>query len=143
MIYSKYGKLIKSKERLIKMATKFEVIKNWVENIADTDDLISVVSNVNSWNGALMEYTFYWMTDLDDLFSCCSAIELLNKLAPNFNTGHDGFIDTYAGLESCNAIDVATDIRDNAEEVAEAIAEAMEEYDIYIPSSLEELLEEE
>jgi Flp pilus assembly CpaF family ATPase len=72
----------------------------------------------------------------------CRGAEALEMLQA-FNTGHDGFIETYAGLESCNAIDVATDIRDNAEEVAEAIAEAMEEYDgMWIPSSLEEELEE-
>ena len=123
--------------------TKYEVIKNWIENIADTDDLISVVNSVNSWNGSLEEYNFYWMDDLNDLFSGCKATELLDKLAPDFNTGHDGFKDTYMGLESCNAIDVATDIKDNAEEVAEAIESAMEETDLYLPSELEEALEEE
>ena len=125
------------------MEKKIAIIKNWIENIADTNDLISVVSSVNSWDGALDEYTFYWMNDLDDLFSGCSAIELLDKLAPNFNTRHDGFKDTIYGLESCNAIDVATDIRDNAEEIAEAIAEAMEEGDIWLPITLENELEEE
>lgn len=125
------------------MATKQEIIKNWIMNIADNDDLISVVSSVNSWNDALSEYRFYWMDELDELFCGCKATELLDKLAPNFNTGHDGFIDTYAGLESCNVIEIATDIRDNAEEVAEAIAEAMEESDIYLPTTLENELEEE
>lgn len=125
------------------MEKKIAIIKNWIENIADTDDLISVVSSVNSWNGNLESYNFYWMDDLNDLFCDCKATELLDKLAPNFNTGHDGFKDTIYGLESCNAIDVATDIRDNAEEIAEAIADAMEEDDIYLPTTLENELEEE
>lgn len=123
--------------------TKQETIKNWIENTADTNDLISVVSNVNSWNGSLEEYNFYWMEDLDELFGGMRLTEFLDKLSPNFNTGHEGFKDTIYGLESCDAIDVATDIRDNAEEIAEAIAETMGEYDIWLPSSLEELLEEE
>lgn len=125
------------------MATKFEVIKNWMENIADNDDLISIVRQVNGWNGSLEEYNFYDMEDLDELFGGMRLTEFLDKLSSNFNTGHEGFKDTIYGLESCDAIDVVTDIRDNAEEIAEAIAETMGEYDIWIPSSLEELLEEE
>lgn len=123
--------------------TKQETIKNWIENTADTNDLISVVSGVNSWDGSLEEYTFYWMEDLDELFGEMCLTEFLDKLSPNFNTGHEGFKYTIYGLESCDAIDVATDIRDNAEEIAEAIAKTMGEYDIWLPSSLEELLEEE
>lgn len=122
--------------------TKYEIIKNWVENVADNDDLVSIVSSVNCWNGALEEYNFYWMDDLDDLFGELRLTEFLDKLAPNFNTGHDGFRDTIYGIESCDISDVAEDIKSNAEEVAEAIAEAMEEYDIDIPSELEEELEE-
>ena len=38
------------------MATKQEIIKNWAENIADNDDLISIVRQVNSWNGSLEDY---------------------------------------------------------------------------------------
>lgn len=122
--------------------TKYEIIKNWVENVADNDDLVSIVSSVNSWNGALEEYNFYWMDELDELFGEMRLTEFLDKLAPNFNTGHDGFRDTYMGIESCDITDVADDIKSNAEEVAEAIAEAMEEDDIDIPSELEEALEE-
>lgn len=121
------------------MANKYEIIKNWIENIGDNDDLISVVSSVNSWNGALEEYNFYWMDDLDELFGEMRLTDFLDKLAPNFNTGHDGFKCTIYGIESCDIVDVVNDIKDNAEEIAEAIAEA----DIYLPSELEEALEEE
>ena len=125
------------------MATKFEVIKNWMENIADNDDLISIVRQVNSWNGSLEEYNFYDMDELDDLFCDVKLTDFLSKLAPNFNHGDDGFRDTIYGIESCSMQDVVDDIKDNIEEVAEAIVDAMEEDDIWIPSSLEELLEEE
>lgn len=125
------------------MATKQEIIKNWMENIADNDDLISIIRQVNSWNGSLEEYNFYDMDELDDLFCGVKLTDFLSKLAPNFNHGDDGFRDTIYGIESCSMQDVVDDIKDNIEEVAEAIADAMEEDDIWIPSSLEEELEEE
>lgn len=125
------------------MASKYEIIKNWMENIADNDDLIYIVRQVNSWNGSLEEYNFYDMDELDDLFCGVKLTDFLSKLAPNFNSGDDGFRDTIYGIESCSMQDVVDDIKDNVEEVAEAIANAMEEDDIWIPLSLEELLEEE
>lgn len=125
------------------MATKFEVIKNWMENIADNNDLISIVRQVNSWNGSLEEYNFYDMDELDELFCGVKLADFLSKLAPNFNHGDEGFRDTVYGIESCSVQDVVDEIKDNIEEVAEAIADTMEEDDIWIPSSLEELLEEE
>lgn len=125
------------------MATKFEVIKNWIENEANNRDLISVVMGVISLNGSLEEYNFYYMDELDDLFCDVSLSDFLDKLAPNFNHGDDGFRDTIYGIESCSMQDVVDEIKDNIEEVAEAIADTMEEDDIWIPSSLEELLEEE
>ena len=125
------------------MATKFEVIKNWMENIADNDDLISIVRQVNSWNGSLEEYNFYDMDELDDLFCDVKLTDFLSKLAPNFNHGDDGFRDSYQGLESCSIDDVVSDIKDNIDDVVDAIVDAMEETDLYLPSELEELLEEE
>lgn len=125
------------------MATKFEVIKNWVENIADNDDLISIVRQVNGWNGSLEEYNFYDMDELDELFCDVKLTNFLSDLAPNFNYSDDGFRYTIYGIESCSMQDVVDEIKDNIEEVAEAIADAMEEDNIWISSSLEELLEEE
>jgi hypothetical protein len=125
------------------MEKKIAIIKNWIEDVASDDDLVSVVNSVTCWNGALGEYNFYWMEDLDELFGEMRLTEFLDKLAPNFNTGHDGFRETIYGIESCDISDVADDIKDNAEEIAEAIAEAMEETDLYLPSSLEDELAEE
>lgn len=121
--------------------TKYVVIKNWIENIASDKDLISIVRDVNSYNEELDEYNFYWMEELDELFSECSAIELLNKLAPNFDVNHDGFRDTIYGLESCAMQDVVDEIKDNIEEVAESIAYTIDEYDSWVPATLENELE--
>jgi hypothetical protein len=122
--------------------TKFEVIKNWVENIADNDDLICVVRQVNSYDGSLEDYTCYDMGELDELFCNCKVSEFLGKLAEGFDLNADGFRDTVWGIESVNYNDVAEEIRSNSEEVAEAIENNIEN-DIWIPASLENELEEE
>ena len=125
------------------MASKYEIIKNWIEDIADDSDIIQLVRQVNSWDGSLEEYNFYYMDELDELFCDVKLTDFLSKLAPNFYHGDDGFLDTVYGIESCSIHKVADDIKDNIDEVAEAIADAMEESDIWIPSSLEEKLDEE
>ena len=125
------------------MASKYEIIKNWIEDIADDNDIIQLVRQVNSWDGSLEEYNFYYMDELDELFCDVKLTDFLSKLAPNFYHGDDGFLDTVYGIESCSIHKVADDIKDNIDEVAEAIADTMEESDIWIPSSLEEKLYEE
>ena len=124
------------------MEKKIAIIKNWIENIADNDDLVSVVSSVCSWNGSLSEYEFFEMDSLNEFWGGCKVPDFLEKLAPNFNVSDDGYIDTIYGLQSISLADASQDIRDNSEEVAEAIAEAMEEDDIYLPTTLENELEE-
>lgn len=125
------------------MASKYEIIKNWIEDIADDSDIIQLVRQVNSWDGSLEEYNFYYMDELDELFGEMKLTDFLSKLAPNFNYSDDGFRDTVYGIESCSIHEVADDIKDNIDEVVEAIADTMEEDDIWIPSSLEEKLYEE
>ena len=125
------------------MASKYEIIKNWIEDIADDSDIIQLVRQVNSWDGSLEEYNFYYMDELDELFCDVKLTDFLSKLAPNFYHGDDGFLDTVYGIESCSIYEVADYIKDNIDEVVEAITNAMEEDDIWIPSSLEEKLYEE
>ena len=122
--------------------TKFEVIKNWVENVADNDDLICVVRQVNGYDGSLEDYNCYDMGELDELFCDCKVSEFLGKLAEGFDLNADGFRDTVYGIESVNYNDVADEIRSNSEEVAEAIENNIDN-DIWIPASLKEELEEE
>ena len=125
------------------MASKYEIIKNWIEDIADDSDIIQLVRQVNSWDGSLEDYEFFDMDELDELYGEMKLTDFLSKLAPDFNYSDDGFRDTIYGIESCSIHDVADDIKDNIDEVVEAITNAMEEDDIWIPSSLEEKLDEE
>ena len=125
------------------MASKYEIIKNWIEDIADDSDIIQLVRQVNSWDGSLEDYEFFDMDELDELYGEMKLTDFLSKLAPDFNYSDDGFRDTIYGIESCSIHDVADDIKDNIDEVVEAITDAMEEDDIWIPSSLEEKLDEE
>ena len=124
------------------MASKYEIIKNWIEDIADDSDIIQLVRQVNSWDGSLEDYDFFYMDELDELYGEMKLTDFLSKLAPNFNYSDDGFLDTVYGIESCSMHKVVDDIKDNIDEVAEVIADAMEESDIWIPSSLEEKLYE-
>ena len=125
------------------MASKYEIIKNWIEDIADDSDIIQLVRQVNSWDGSLEDYDFFDMYELDELYGEMKLTDFLSNLAPDFNYSDDGFRATIYGIESCSIHDVADDIKDNIDEVVEAITNAMEEDDIWIPSSLEEKLDEE
>ena len=125
------------------MASKYEIIKNWIEDIADDSDIIQIVRQVNSWDGSLEDYDFFDMYELDELYGEMKLTDFLSNLAPDFNYSDDGFRATIYGIESCSIHDVADDIKDNIDEVVEAITNAMEEDDIWIPSSLEEKLYEE
>ena len=125
------------------MASKYEIIKNWIEDIADDSDIIQLVRQVNSWDGSLEDYDFFDMDELDELYGEMKLTDFLSNLAPDFNYSDDGFRATIYGIESCSIHKVADDIKDNIDEVVEAITNAMEEDDIWIPSSLEEKLYEE
>jgi len=115
------------------------IIKNWLENKATDDEIIEVVSDVNAWNGSLEEYAFYSMESLNEFFDGVKPTELLSKLAKGFDVNDDGYKDTIYGLESCSKNDAVEEIKNNIEEVAEEIASVKD--DIYLPESLQELLE--
>ena len=122
------------------MATKQEIIKNWIMNIATDDDIISIISQVNSYDES---FHYYFMEELNDLFYGVKPLDLLDKLAKDFDSTQELFHDDVYGLESCSMVDAIKDIKSYVDEVSETIAETMEEYgDMWIPSSLEELLEE-
>ena len=117
-----------------------EIIKNWIENVADNDDILQVVSEINSWDGSLEDYRFYWMDDLNELFYGVKLTDFLSKLADDFDLRADGFKETIYGLESCDIEDVIDNIKNNIEEVAGKISENID--NICIPDSLQELLDE-
>lgn len=116
-------------------------IITWITDEATDIELIDLVNAINSWNGELEDYRYYWMDDLDDLFYGLKHTELLSKLADDFSYKAEGFKETIYGLESCNTEDIADDIRCNAEEVAESTVNNIDNIDL--PESLEEYLEEE
>ena len=120
---------------------KQEIIKNWVKYVADNNEIISIVSEVNLWNGSLQDYEFYWMDSLDDIFCGVNPTELLSKLVKGFDITADGYKDTLYGLESCSVCDAVKEIKDNVDEIADAIIKVMGETDLDLPSSLEKWLE--
>lgn len=106
-----------------------ETIKNWIINEASDDELLQVVSEVNSWDDSLEEYRFYYMDELDEIYCGVKPTEVLEKLADDFNVNDDGFKETIYGLESCSQTDIVEDIRHNADEIAIAIANVLEHID--------------
>lgn len=116
-------------------------IATWITDEATDNELLELVNSINSWNGDLESFRYFYMDELDDLFYGIKPTELLSKLADDFNKDAEGFKDTIYGLESCDVEDVADDIRCNAEEVAESTVNNMDNIDL--PESLEEYLEEE
>ena len=116
------------------------IIKEWLENEATDDDILQIVSEVNSQNGSLEEYVFYDMEELDELFYNVKPTDLLSKLADDFDVKDDGYKDTIWGLESCSKDDAVEEIKNNIDEVVEEIEDVIDE--IYLPESLQEMLEE-
>ena len=120
---------------------KQEIIKNWIMNIADNDDIISIINQVNSYDGSLEEMCYYEMYMLDEFFCEMKPTEFLQKLARDFDNCAEGFKFTIYGIESTCMEEVAEEIKSYAEDVADAIENTLD--NIYLPSSLEEELEEE
>jgi len=120
--------------------TKYEIIKNWVENEASDDDLIQIVNEVNSYNGNLEEYCCYEVEMLNEFFCDTKPTDLLQKLASDFDINTDYIKFTIYGVESTTLEDMVDEIKNYAEDIAEAIEDVLD--DIYLPSELEEALEE-
>lgn len=122
--------------------TRQEVVKNWVENIASDDEILDTISAVNSYDGRLENFRYYRMEELNELFCDVKPLDLLDKLAKDFDSTQELFRDDVYGLESCSMVDAITEIKSNSDEIVDAIVETMEKDSayMYIPDSLEELL---
>ena len=121
-------------------------IKEYLKDIADCEDVLQLVRDVNVYNGSLQGYEMYFMDEIDDIFGSLPHTKLFKLLADDFDFNADGYKDKEDGLHSCSIQDAADEIRDNAEEIAETIMETMQEaenngYEIGMPSSLEKYLE--
>lgn len=119
--------------------TKYEIIKNWIENEASDDDLIQIVNEVNSYNGHLEEYCCYEVEMLNEFFCDTKPTDLLQKLASDFDINTDYIKFSIYGVESTTLEDMVDEIKNYADDIAEAIEDVLD--DIYLPSELEEALE--
>ena len=120
--------------------TKYEIIKNWIENEASDEDLIQIVNEVNSYNGHLEEYCCYEVEMLNEFFCDTKPTDLLQKLASDFDINTDYIKFSIYGVESTTLEDMVDEIKNYAEDIAEEIEDVLD--DIYLPSELEEALEE-
>lgn len=118
------------------------IIKYWIENEATDDEIIQLVTEVHSWNGSLEEYTFYDMEELNEIFYGVKPTEFLEKLSDDFDVKDEGYRVTIYDLESCSKEDAVDEIKNNTDEVVDAIVGAMKETNLYLPESLQELLDE-
>ena len=119
--------------------TKYEIIKNCIENEASDDDLIQIVNEVNSYNGHLEEYCCYEVEMLNEFFCDTKPTDLLQKLASDFDINTDYIKFSIYGVESTTLEDMVDEIKNYADDIAEAIEDVLD--DIYLPSELEEALE--
>lgn len=117
-----------------------ENVMAWLMDEASDDDVLWLVDSVNSWNGDLESFRYYRMEDMNELFYGVKPLELLDKLASDFDSTKELFKDDVFGLESCDIIDAVTDIKSSADEVVEAVIDNWDNIDI--PSDLENYLEE-
>ena len=118
-------------------------IYTWIMEEATDIEFNELITEVNNYDGALGEYRFYYMDELDELFYGVKPTELLSKLEDNFDVRDEGFTDTIYGLESCSLEDAMDEARNNVQEVVDAVMNAIETDNIYLPDSLKEYLEEE
>ena len=89
---------------------KQEIIKNWMENIASDDEILDIISTVNSYDGSLETFHYYRMEELDELFCGVKPLDLLDMLAKDFDSTQELFHDSVYGLESCSMVDAIEDI---------------------------------
>lgn len=118
-------------------------IYTWIMEEATDIELNELITEVNSYDGALDEYRFYYMDELNELFCGVEPTELLSKLQDDFDVRDEGFTSTIYRLESCSLEDAMDEVRNNIQEVVDGVISAIETNNIYLPDSLKEYLEEE
>lgn len=122
------------------MEKKYEAVMAWLMNVASDEDILNLVDSVNTWSGDLESFRYYRMEDLNELFYGIKPLDLLDKLASDFDSTKEFFKDDVYGLESCDIVDAVSEIKDHADEVVEAVLNNWDALDI--PTDLENYLEE-
>lgn len=122
------------------MEKKYEAVMVWLKNVASDEDILNLVDSVNAWNGDLESFRYYRMEDMNEFFCGVKPLDLLDKLASDFDSTKELFKDDVYGLESCDIVDAVSEIKDYVDEVVEAVINNWDALDI--PVDLENYLEE-
>lgn len=112
---------------------------NKVLGIVNSDMLMEMVNEVNSWDSSL-DYLEYIDMDLfDDCLGALSPMEIANKIHyGDFNPYHEYFrFDAYGNLESFQDWMVEEDLNNFKEEIVERFIELYE--DGHVESSYQEI----
>lgn len=105
------------------MYTKDEAIETYVMGM-DDNDLMNLVSYINSYDGSFSNCVWYDMELLDEFLSEKTPTEILNMAwfgsKSGFNPNRDYFkFDAYENLVSGYDVDVVADIKDNLSDIIE------------------------
>lgn len=99
--------------------TKKQAIKYYIEHMHDID-LIRLIAEINSYNGAYDEYQFFNMDEFNDVYAGVSPLEIVNAVVDtygDFDIVDDYFYYNCAGvLCSCDEDTAADLIRTNCTE---------------------------
>lgn len=99
--------------------TKKQAIEYYIEHIQDID-LIHLIAEINSYNGAYEEHAFYNMDEFNDIYAGVSPLQIAEDVTDacgNFNIIDDYFYYDCAGvLCSCDEPTAADLIRTNCTE---------------------------
>lgn len=105
------------------MTTKENRINEWFDN-AHTWELMGLIQDIHSWNGAFEYLSWEDMASFDDYFSGVSPLKIAEIISysKNFNAFDDYFgFDSLGNLESGDESDVDNCIRDNKEEIIDTL----------------------
>lgn len=105
------------------MYTKDEAIETYVMGM-DDDELMNMVSYINSCDGSFPDCEWFEMELLDALLESKTPTEILNMSwfgsQEGFNPNRDYFkFDAYGNLVSGYDVDVVSDIKDSMEDIIE------------------------
>lgn len=100
--------------------TREEAIRKYI-NECDTDTLLSVVTDVNSYDGYFDWLNWFDMEELDMYLEGYTPTEIAQKCQfGDFNINDEYFrFDGYENLESCNDYDWDRQLDDSRDEIAE------------------------
>lgn len=115
-------------------------VKDLLRNM-ETEDLFSIVREINSYDGSL-DWLDFWENDED--FYNCFFRENPMELARAINYGDYNYMDdyikfdAYGNLETANEFSLKHELEDSIDEIAEKLIELKD--NLYLSDELKELL---